>query len=83
MADYEYLFSVALHTKLKSKIKGKVWVKVFKNTLVVRINHMDDVNYEYILNNFSDRVLNGLGSDYIVYEVLQDYKQFVMSQYFY
>ena len=83
MTDYGYLFTTSLHTKLKEKITGKIFVIVTKeeDALFVRIESYGDITYKYYLDNFSDRILNGLSSDYVAYEVVKDFKGFILSKY--
>lgn len=83
MKDYEYLFAMNLHTRLKERIEGKVFVKVKENdNLYVKIESFGDLRYEVELLNFSERVINGLTSEYITYEIVKQYKRFVLERYF-
>jgi hypothetical protein len=83
MTDYGYLFATSLHTKLKEKITGKIFVIATKeeDALFVKIESYGDITYKYYLDNFSDRILNGLSSDYVAYEVVKDFKGFILSKY--
>lgn len=83
MADVEYLFSCAIHEKLKAKIKGKIWVKIFKNELHIRITGIDNSIYVYVLENINEKIVNGLSSDYVLYTVISKYRKFVTEKYFY
>ena len=83
MQDYEYLFSTGLHKRLKEKVKGKVWVKIYHDELHVSI--IPDENgelYEFVMTDMSSRILNGLSTSYIVYDILKDYRNYVNKQYF-
>ena len=83
MQDYEYLFSKQLHEKLKDKVKGKVWVKIYHDELHVKITNYNEVSkYEFVMNNLSNNILNGLSSEYLVYAILKDYKIHVNKLYF-
>lgn len=44
MKDYEYELSMALQQKLKKVIKGRIFVNVFRDTLIVQITNPQ--NYE-------------------------------------
>lgn len=80
MTDYEHLFSMNLHTKLKEKIQGGIFVKVNENdSLVVAIKRNDGNNFEMSFTDFSNRMLNGFSTDY---EVVKKYQKFVMKQFF-
>lgn len=83
MQDYEYLFSKELHSKLKEKIKGKVWVKIYQDKLHVKITSQDEViKYELTEDNMSTKILNGLSTQYTVYCILKDYSKCVNNKYF-
>ena len=83
MLDYEYLFSTALHTKLKELIQGGIFVKVtWDDILIVKIKRQDGNNFEYSFENFSKRILNGFTTDYAAYEVESEYRRFVLKQFF-
>ena len=81
MQEYEYLFSTELHSKLKEKVKGKVWVKVYNDELHVKIENQD-ISYEFVEEDLSTKILNGLSSEYIVYSILKDYRIFLNNLYF-
>lgn len=83
MLDYEYIFATELHKKLKPRIKGKIYVCITKhNELSVKINNLD-LSYEYLSENrFSDMILNGYSTDDAMWEVMQDYQQFVHEKLF-
>ena len=83
MKDYEYLFAMNLHARLKEMIEGKVFVKVKGNDkLYVKIESFGDLRYEVELPDFSEKVMNGLTSEYIVYEIVKRYKCFILERYF-
>lgn len=81
MQDYEYLFSTEVHRRLKEKVKGKVWVKAYNNELHVKITY-DYLEFETTLDNLSDNILHGLGSEYAVYLIMKHYHNFVNDLYF-
>lgn len=82
MCDFEYLVSTEIHKKLKEKVVGKVWVKVYHNELHIKITGNSGIEYEFVRDNFDRRIINGYSSDYIVYEVIKDYKTFILNNYF-
>lgn len=89
--ECEQLFSMAVQQKLKRKIIAKIFVKVTLNDeLLVVIRREDDneeLEFKLFISNFSEKCLNGLTSDYVVYDVMSKYKQFLMGlmeeKYFY
>ena len=71
--ELDVIFSRELHKKLKEKIKGKVFCRVFDDELYIRID-MDDLYFETSYDNFATRVCYGL------YEVIQKYEKFLMNR---
>ena len=83
MRDYEYLFATTLHQKLREKIIGKIFVKVTTDdALLIKIESLGGLEYKTYIENFSTRIFNGWSTDYAAYEVVNDYKKFVMDRYF-
>lgn len=83
MQDYEFIFSTALYNKLKDKIKGKIWTKCYNDELHVKIETREcGDEYEYVVCDFSNKILNGLNTDYITYLVLKDYSDFINNIFF-
>lgn len=83
MQDYEYLFSKQLHEKLKEKIKGKVWVKVYNNDLHVKITTSEcESKYEYVEEDLSTQILDGFGTDYFMCRILKGYRTFINDIFF-
>lgn len=82
MCDFEYLFSTELHKKLKERVIGNVWVKVYHNELHVKITRQDGIEYEFVRDKLDKRILNGYSSDYVAYEVVKEYKSFILNNYF-
>lgn len=83
MLDYEYFFSTNLHAKLKERIQGGIYVKVNQDDiLVVKIQRQDGNNFEYRFENFSSKIINGFTTDYAAYEVVSEYRKFVLRQFF-
>ena len=83
MLDYEYIFATELHKKLKPRIKGKIYVCITKyNELSVKINNLN-LEYEYLSENkFSDMILNGYSTEDALYDVMNDYNDYVYNQIF-
>lgn len=83
MTDYGYDFSLMVQKKLKNKIKGKIYVAVTDDdVLYIKINNGDDI-YEMSYGDFARRLINGLNSDYVAYEVVTEYKKKLLERYFY
>ena len=81
MSEYECNFTTNLQQKLKTKIKGKIYVEVnWHDEIYVRIINMDNIKYEHRITNFSERFLNGWSTDYAAYEIVKEYKRFIFEQ---
>lgn len=77
--ELDVIFSRELHKKLKERIKGKVFCKVFDDELYIRID-MDDLYFETSYDNFATRVCYGLSTDYVLYEVIEKYERFLINR---
>ena len=82
MQDYEYLISKEVHKKLKSKVKGKVWVKVYNDELHIEITNIDNLKFEATLYDLADKILHGLSTELIAHSALKEYKEGVIKRYF-
>lgn len=83
MMDYEYLFSMNLHQKLRERVIGKVYCEVNEeNELYIKIKSLGDLKFSMTINNFSERILNGYSTEYAVYEIMSKYERFVHNRYF-
>lgn len=83
MTDYEYLFTTTLHQKLREKIVGKIFVKVTRNDeLFVKIESYGGLEYRFYRSNFSESIVNGYTTDFAAYEVVTEFKKFIMNKYF-
>lgn len=83
MMDYEYLFSMNLHQKLRERVIGKVYCKVNEeNELYIKIESLGDLKFSMTIDNFSERILNGYSTEYAVYEIMSEYERFVYNRYF-
>ena len=74
MRDYEYELSLALQKKLKKVIKGRIFVNVFHDTLIVQIKNPHDYEWEYRLERFSNNMITGFSTDEVAKAVITTYK---------
>lgn len=81
MRDYEELFAKNLQQKLKDKVHGKVFVNVKNNELYVHIQCWSDIDCETRTDKFAERIMNGMTTDYLCYEILEQYKRFILNTY--
>lgn len=81
MQEYEICFSRALHQKLKKKIIGKIFVKITMNDeILVVIERDNEMQFKLFISDFTIKLINGLTSDYVAYEVLKEYKKFIIAK---
>lgn len=82
MREIKQVFARNLGQKLAEKIFGKVSVKIYDDEIHVNIQCWTDMDCEIVLNNFTNRIINGYSTDYAAYEVLEQYRKIVMRKYF-
>lgn len=83
MRDYEYELSLALQKKLKKVIKGRIFVNVFHDTLIVQIKNPRDYEWEYKMERFSNNMITGeFSTDEVAKEVITEYKHDLVSNLF-
>lgn len=84
MTDYGYVFSKALHAKLKGKIYARVYVESTNDDkLNITISRSDeDLVFKMSIEDFAHKMLHGYSADYAAYEILEKYKRFIMNRYF-
>ena len=82
MFDYEYLFAMTLHAKLKEKIVGRIYVAVTReDELYVKVESVSDLTFIHTIEDFSHKIQNGYSSDYAAYEIVQEYKRRILKTY--
>ena len=83
MRDYEYELSLALQKKLKKVIKGRIFVNIFHDTLIVQIKNPRDYEWEYKMERFSNNMITGaFSTDEVAKEVITEYKHDLVSNLF-
>lgn len=84
MTDYGYIFSKALHEKLKEKVHAGVFVRSTNDDKleILIVRKSEDLTFKVVIENFSDRILYGYSTDYAAYEVLAKYRKFIFNRYF-
>ena len=81
MQEYEYITATGLHSLLKEKIKGKIWVKIYDDRLHVKIDY-NDLSFGYIEGKMSDKILSGIGPSDLLPKIVARYKEFIFHEYF-
>ena len=83
LEELKYVFAVALHQKLKQRIAGRIFVKViYGDRLYIKIESYGGLVYESYVDNFTEKALNGLNSEYVAYEIANEFKKVVLNKYF-
>lgn len=84
MTDYGYVFSKALHERLKDKIHAGVYVRsTIEDSLEIMIvRNNEDLKFQTTINNLSDKMLHGYSADYAAHEILEKFKRFILNRYF-
>lgn len=74
---------MSLHRKLKDKIKGKILVEVIDDNLWVHItDEIYGTTFKRYIDNFSDKLIHGLTTEYIAYEIVDTYQRFILNRFF-
>ena len=82
-SDYEH-FIENLCVILESKIRGRVEIRMdIGDRVIIRIHSQDNFIYNYCLNNVCEMIQYEHSLDKVTSSVLQNYREFVMNQYFY
>lgn len=81
MTDYEYLFALTVQKKLKCRIKGKIFVVVgYGYELIIKITNEDNQTFETSIGDFTNKFLNDLTTNFVVYTVMREYKKFIFDE---
>ena len=82
-SDYEH-FIENLCVLLESKIRGRVEIRMdIRDRVIICIHSQDNFIYNYCLNNVCEIIQYEHSLDKVTSEVLQNYREFVINQYFY
>lgn len=81
LKDYEWEFCLALHKKLKEKIKGKIHTTVKEDKLIVSVT-MGKVEFQMEFDNFAYKLSQGYTTDDVVRSVISAYRNYIDELYF-
>lgn len=81
-AELEQVFAETLQQKIKEQVKGKVFVKVVKDQLIISIECWHDIRFKRVIDDFSGHILNGFGTDDVCKDIVKAYKAYVIGAYF-
>lgn len=83
LRDYEYLFSTALRSKLKEKIKGSVRVEVDQEYDILNVTiKCNSIVWKKEFWGFTNKIHNGWSTDIAAYELVKEFKSYVMHRFF-
>ena len=80
MKEYEFIFSNNLKNKLIGEVKGgvKTWI-VHDDLYISILMSKYDMQFEHVIPRISERILNGYTTDYAVYEIIKEYKDYLFK----
>lgn len=79
----EKVFRMHLKKELKKRIKGKVSVHVYDDTLVIDIEPVDLSIWHYALPNLCAQLSSGVSSRIVATVIVKEYKNYILRQHFY
>lgn len=82
MADYEYLYCIAIHEMLKERINAGIRVTIKDDDLIIYLKNDDNI-FIHTVYGITDKILFGYDKEIIVYKVVQHYKRYILRKYFY
>lgn len=82
MADYEYLYCIAIHEMLKERINAGIRVTIQDDDLIIYLKKDDNI-FMYTVYGITDKILVGYDKGIIVSKVVQHYKRYILRKYFY
>lgn len=80
MNEYEIVFTKNLYNKIKDRVYDHVYCGVKDNTLRIDITTRDDLGFTMWVDDFANRILSGLTTDYVLYEFLRKYRAYLVSE---
>lgn len=79
----EEMFRVNLKKQLRKCIKGVISVFIIGDTLIIDINTLGSHPWHYTINNIAVQLSTGLSSRIVAGVIVNEYKKYILSHYFY
>ena len=80
--NYKYIFSMDLYEKLKEIVVGKIFCEINDNDeLFVKIESFGDIKFDMTIDNITDKILLGYDSEEAAYDVIIQYKKFILKKF--
>ena len=77
--DMELIFKTVLHKKLKEKVTGHIYIDINERDELFVDIQSNGLRYQKRVLGVSDKILNGLTTDYAAYEIMKDYKKYIID----
>ena len=77
--DMEIVFQTLLHKKLKEKVTGHIFIDINERDELFVDIQSNGLRYQKRILGVSDKILNGLTTDYAAYEIMKDYKNYIID----
>lgn len=78
MKEQDFLKCMSLRKRIKDKIKGRIFISLYRGTLSININSGKGIYYIKNVNNISYRI----DYDEMAEEIINDYKRFILDKFF-
>lgn len=80
--NYKYIFSRTLYEKLKEIVVGNIFCEINDaDELFVKIESFGDIKFDMAIDNITDKILLGYDSEGAAYEVIIQYKKFILKKF--
>ncbi len=79
MLKEEYITCMNLHKELKSKIRGRVFINIKDNTLVIYINDKKGIKFKREIKIAS----LSINVKHMASKIINDYRGYIINRYFY
>lgn len=50
--------------------------------IYIKIESIGNLKFEMVVSNFSERIMNGMTSEFAAYEVVNTYRNYILGKYF-
>ena len=79
---FTHYWSIGLYEQLKTYVKGKVYVDISADYLIVTIYGQTGTVFRWTLAHSESAIAYGLDSKTVAQTIVKKYKNFVLNQYF-
>ncbi len=79
----EKIFRMKVKRQLQECVKGDISVHIIDDTLIIDINPLGLCPWHYVINNIAVQMSTGLSSKIVADVIINQYKKYILSRYFY